>query len=77
MVQGDVEFANITSLRRVWYATSTFPSGLHITYHNQRELSEFEATQRKLDALLFLLSPEVGVWRQEDDENVSQGDGDR
>jgi hypothetical protein len=77
MVQGDVEFANITSLRRVWYATSTFPSRLHITYYNERELSEFEATQRKLDALLFLVSPEMGVWRQEGDENLPQGDGDR
>lgn len=77
MVQGHVEFASITSMRRVWYTTSTLLTSTHLTYYYQRELSEFEATQQKLDAILFQLPSEMGVWGQEDDEDLPKSDGDR
>lgn len=76
MVQGYVEHSDFTSVRRVWYTSSTLLTSTHLAYHYQRELSEFEATQRKLDAILFLLSSEVGVWGPDDDEDLSEGDGD-
>lgn len=76
MVQGDVEYTSITSLRRVWCTSSTLLTSTHLAYCYQRELSEFEATQRKLDAILFLLPSAMGVWGPEDDEDIPEGDGD-
>jgi len=76
MVQGYVEFTSITSMRRVWCSHSTLLTSTYLAYHYEGELSEFEATQRKLDALLFLLSSEMGVRRPDDDEDLPEGDGD-
>lgn len=69
--------ANTTesSMRRVWYTTTTLQSDVYLAYHYQRELSEFEATSRKLDAILYALSSEMGIWEEEGDEDIREGDG--
>jgi len=65
-----------SSMRRMWYSSSTLSSDVCVAYHYKRKLSEFEATSRKLDAILYGLSSALGVWEQEDDEDIFQGDGD-
>jgi len=60
----------------MWHSSSTLSSDVCVSYIVKRELSDFEATSRKLDAILYGLSSALGVWEQEDDEDVSQGDGD-
>lgn len=76
MVQRYVVDKTEPSMRRMWYATVTLQSDVHITYHYQRELSEFETTSRKLDALLYALSSEMGIWEEERYEDLQQSDGD-
>ena len=76
MVQKYVGNSTETSVRRVWYTSSTLLSDVHIAYHNKRKLSESEATSRKLDAILYALSSEVGIWEEEGDEDISESDGD-
>ena len=76
MVQKYVAYKTEPSMRRMWYSSSTLSSDVCVAYHYKRELSDFEATSRKLDAILYGLSSALGVWEQEDDEDVSQGDGD-
>jgi hypothetical protein len=71
MVSPYVEFTRTTPVRGVWYTSTTLCSTLHLAYYYQRELSEFETTSRKLDAVLLYLSSEVGVWEEEGDEDVS------
>ena len=64
-------------MRGMWYSSSTLSSDVHISYFNKRELSDFETTSRKLDALLYGLSSALGVlWEEGDDEDISKGDGD-
>lgn len=66
-----------SQMRGMWYSSSTLSSHVHISYINKRELSELEATSRKLDALLYGLSSALGVlWEERDDEDISKGDGD-
>jgi hypothetical protein len=66
-----------SSMRRMWHTSSTLSSDVHIAYHYKGELSDFEATSRKLDALLYGLSSALGVLREEgDDEDICQGNGD-
>ncbi len=76
MVQKYVVHKTEPSMRRMWYTSSTLSSDVRIAYHYQRELSDFETASQKLDAILYGLSSALGVWEQEDDEDVSQGDGD-
>lgn len=76
MVQRYVVNTTGSPMRRVWVASTTLSSNVHLAYHYKRELSKFEETSRKLDALLYALSSEVGVWEEEGDEDVPEGDGD-
>ncbi len=63
-------------VRGMWYTSTTLQSDVHIAYHNKRKLSESEATSRKLDALLHILSSAVGVWEEEGDEDLPKSNGD-
>lgn len=76
MVQRYVANTTRTPLRRMWYTTTTLQSDVHLAYHYKRQLSESEESSRKLDALLYALSPEMGVWEEEGDEDISESDGD-
>lgn len=76
MVQKYVGNSTEASVRRVWYTSSTLLSDVHIAYHNKRILSESEATSRKLDAILYSLSSNMGVWQEEGDEDIYESDGD-
>ena len=76
MVQKYVGNPTETSVRRVWYTSSTLLTDVYIAYHNKRELSESEATSRKLDAILYALSSAVGVWQEEGDEDIYESNGD-
>lgn len=77
MVQRYVVNTTKPSMRRMWFASITLQSDVHLAYYYKRELSEFEETSRKLDAILYALSSEMGVWEEEGDEDISEGDGDR
>jgi len=76
MVQRYVGNTTASPMRRVWVTSSTLLTNVHLTYHYQRELSEFEATSRKLDAILYAVSSKMGVWEEEGDEDISESDGD-
>jgi len=77
VVQKYVGNTTESPMRRMWYTSSTLSSNVHIAYHYKGELSDFEATSRKLDALLYGLSSALGVlWEEGDDEDISKGDGD-
>ncbi len=76
MVQRYVANTAGSPMRRMWYTTTTLQSDVHLAYYYKRELSEFEETSRKLDALLYALSPDMGVWEEEGDEDISEGHGD-
>ena len=60
----------------MWYTTTTLPSDVYLAYHYKRELSELEETSRKLDAILYVLSSEMGIWEEDGDEDISESDGD-
>ena len=76
MVQRYVANTTRTPLRGMWYTTTTFQSDVYLAYHYKRELPEFEETSRKLDAILYALSSEMGIWEEEGDEDISEGHGD-
>ena len=76
MVQKYVVDKTEPSVRRMWYTSSTLSSDVCVSYYLKGELHDFEATSRKLDAILYGLSSALGVWEPEDDEDISQGDGD-
>ena len=66
-----------SSMRRMWCSSSTLSSDVYIAYINKGKLSDFEATSRKLDALLHGLSSALGVlWEEGEDEDICQGNGD-
>lgn len=69
MVSGDVEITT-TLLPGVWCTSTTLQSDVYIAYYYKRKLSESEASSRKLDALLYALSSEMGVWEEEGDEDL-------
>jgi hypothetical protein len=69
MVSGDVG-QTITSLPGVWYTSTTLQSDVHLAYHHKRFLSESEKSSRKLDAILYAMSSAMGVWGEEEDEDV-------
>ena len=70
MVQRYVVNTTESSMRRMWATSTTLQSDVHLAYYYQRELSEFEATSRKLDAILYALSSEMGIWEEEGDEDI-------
>jgi len=76
MVQGYVVNTTESSMRRVWTTSTSFQSSIHLTYHYQRKLSEFAATSRKLDAILYGLSSEMGIWEEDGDEDSYESVGD-
>ena len=76
MVQGYVVNTTESSMRRVWTTSTSLQSSIHLTYHYQRKLSEFEATSRKLDAILYGLSSEMGIWEEDGDEDSYESVGD-
>ena len=63
-------------VRGMWFTSTTFQSDVHIAYHNKRKLSESEATSRKLDAILYALSSNMGVWEEEGYEDLPESHGD-
>jgi hypothetical protein len=69
MVQGHVEFTT-TSVPGVWDASTTLQSDVCLAYHNKRKLSESEESSRKLYDLLFAMSSVMGIWGEEEDEDV-------
>ena len=71
MVQRYVGNTTEPPMRRVWTTTSTLLTDVHFAYHYQGKLSEFEETSRKLDAILYAVSPDLGIWKQETDEDIS------
>jgi hypothetical protein len=76
MVQGYVVNTTKTPMRGMWTTSTTIQSSVHLTYHYQRELSESEATSRKLDAILYAMSSEMGVWEKDGDEDIPESVGD-
>lgn len=76
MVQRYVGITAGSPMRGMWVTSTTLQSDVHIAYYYQRELSESEETSRKLDAILYALSSEMGIWEEEGDEDISEGDGD-
>lgn len=76
MVQRNVGITTTTPVRRMWYTSSTLLTDVYLTYRYKRSISEFEETSRKLDALLYALSSEMGIWEEERDEDISESDGD-
>lgn len=69
MVQGHVEFTT-TSLPGMWDTSVPLSSDVHLSYHYKRKLSESEASSRKLYDLLYVLSSAMGVWGEEEDEDL-------
>lgn len=69
MVSGDVEITT-TQLPRMWDTSTTLQSDVYFSYHYKRKLSESEASSRQLDALLYVMSSAMGIWEQEDDEDI-------
>lgn len=69
MVQGHVEFTT-TSVPGVWSASTTLQSDIRLAYHNKRKLSESEESSRKLYDLLFAMSSVMGIWGEEEDEDI-------
>jgi hypothetical protein len=76
MVQRYVVNTAESPMRRVWFTTTTLFTDVCIAYHYQRELSEFEDTSRKLDAILYAMSSEMGIWEEEGDEDIFESNGD-
>ena len=69
VVQGYVEFTS-THLPGMWDTSTTLSSDVHLAYHYKRKLSESEKSSRKLDAILYAMSSAMGVWGEEEDEDV-------
>jgi hypothetical protein len=69
MVSGDVEIT-ATSMPGVWCASTTLQSDVRLAYHHKRFLSESEKSSRKLYDILFAMSSIMGIWREEEDEDV-------
>ena len=76
MVQGYVVNTTKTPMRGMWTTSTTIQSSVHLTYHYQRKLSEFEATSRQLDAVLYAMSSKMGIWEEDGDEDIYESFGD-
>jgi hypothetical protein len=76
MVQGYVVNTTKTPMRGMWTTSTTIQSSIYFTYHYQRKSSEFEATSRKLDAVLYAMSSKMGIWEEDGDEDIYESFGD-
>lgn len=59
-----------TSMPGMWNTSTTLQSDVYLAYHYQRKLSEFEESSRKLYDLLFAMSSVMGIWGEEEDEDI-------
>jgi len=75
MVQRDVEEI-LQKVYGMWYTTTTLPSDVYITYHYKRIVPTAQTSSGEFYDILHELSSDVGIWGAEEDENVSEGDGD-
>lgn len=69
MVQGYVGITT-TPMPGMWSATIPLSSNVCISYHYQRKLSESEESSRKLYDLLFTMSSIMGIWGEDEDEDL-------
>ena len=76
MVQGYVVNTTKTPVRGMWTTSTTIQSSVHLTYYYQRKLSQFEATSRQLDAVLYAMSSKMGIWEEDGDEDIYESFGD-
>jgi hypothetical protein len=54
----------------MWDASTTLQSDVHLAYHYKRKLSESEESSRKLYDILFAMSSVMGVWGEDEDEDL-------
>lgn len=69
MVQGHVGITS-TPMPGMRSTSTTLQSDVHLAYHHKRKLSELEESSRKLYDLLYAVSSVMGVWDQDEDEDV-------
>jgi hypothetical protein len=69
MVSGNVGITS-TSMPGVWSTSTTLQSDVHLAYHYKRQLSESEESSRKLYDLLFAMSSVMGIWDEDEDEDI-------
>jgi hypothetical protein len=69
MVSGYVGVTS-TSMPGVWSASTTLCTDVRLAYHYKRKLSESEESSRKLYDLLFAMSSVMGIWGEEEDEDL-------
>jgi len=69
MVSGYVGVTS-TQMPGMWFTSTTLQSDVHLAYHNKRKLSESEESSRKLYDLLFAMSSIMGIWEEDDDEDL-------
>jgi hypothetical protein len=65
-----------TPMPGMWCASTTLQSNVRLAYYHQRKLSESEESSRKLYDLLFAMSSVMGIWEEDDDEDLWESDGD-
>ena len=75
MVQGSMEFSQ-TPMPGMWYTSTTLQSDVYLAYNYQRKLSESEASSREFFHLLSESSLAMGVWGEDEDEDLFESDGD-
>lgn len=69
MVSGNVGITT-TSLPGVWSTSTTLQSDVYLAYYYKRFLSESEESSRKLYDLLYAMSSVMGIWGEEEDEDL-------
>lgn len=69
MVQGNVVIT-ATHLPGMWDTSTTLQSDVYLAYHYKRKLSKSEKSSRKLYDILFAMSSAMGVWGEEEDEDL-------
>lgn len=69
MVSGHVGVTS-TPLPGMWSASTTLQSDVRLAYYHKRKLSESEESSRKLYDLLFAMSSVMGIWGEEEDEDL-------
>jgi hypothetical protein len=69
MVSGNVGIT-CTSMPGMWNTSTTLLEDVCLAYNYQRQLSEFEESSRKLYDLLFAMSSVMGIWDEDEDEDL-------
>jgi hypothetical protein len=69
MVSGNVGITS-TSMPGVWSTSTTLQSDVHLSYHYQRQLSEFEKSLGEFYDILHGSPPDVGIWGEDEDEDL-------